>query len=382
MTEAIKKKIEVQKEALAKAYRYKKSLVVAATGAGKSKIGIDYAKLVHETKKGKAKICLVVPTEKLRDENWYEEFEKWESSDLWESVDRFCYASLSKIEGKEYDLVILDEVHNITPLSATFFEVNKVDRAIGLTATMPRSEEKKDLIKQIGLKKAFELGLEEAIELGLVSPFNIKVVELELDRKEKNIVSGSKKNPFMQTEYSKYMYLSNVVDSSKFTPRGKFAILNRMRFIYNLPTKTNAAKQILESNLFKENERVLAFCGSIKQADELLEDSYHSKSGKESLKKFEEKKINRLSCVKSLNEGANIADIDSALIVQLTSKELDMIQRIGRTIRYKPGHTATIYILVVKETQDYSWCEKALANISPDRVERLTFEKFIRQCQK
>jgi hypothetical protein len=53
-----------------------------ATGSGKSKVAIDLLK--HYNPQGsKYDNVLVVPTEKLRDENWKEEF-KFESFSIWE----------------------------------------------------------------------------------------------------------------------------------------------------------------------------------------------------------------------------------------------------------------------------------------------------------
>ena len=54
--------------------------VFMATGTGKSKIPIDIAKKDLQTISiSNYRILLCVPTEKLRDKNWKEEFEKWEA---------------------------------------------------------------------------------------------------------------------------------------------------------------------------------------------------------------------------------------------------------------------------------------------------------------
>ena len=69
--------------------------VYMATGSGKSKIGVDLAVYDYNVCKGvrPSKVLIVVPTEKLRDENWKEEFEKWEAGEVWNTVERTCYAS-------------------------------------------------------------------------------------------------------------------------------------------------------------------------------------------------------------------------------------------------------------------------------------------------
>lgn len=91
--------------------------IYMATGTGKSRIAISICnKLVQwvngHIQNGLAKlpkILLVVPTEKLRDENWHDEFKKWHSEGVYNIIERCCYASLNKYEGQDFDLVILDK---------------------------------------------------------------------------------------------------------------------------------------------------------------------------------------------------------------------------------------------------------------------------------
>ena len=85
-------------------------ILCLATGVGKSKIAIDYCRLLHSQLKKKLKCLLVVPTEKLRDTNWADEFCKWKSKVIYtDCVERTCYASFNKFKNQEYDLVILDK---------------------------------------------------------------------------------------------------------------------------------------------------------------------------------------------------------------------------------------------------------------------------------
>jgi superfamily II DNA or RNA helicase len=83
---------------------------------------------------------LVVPTEKLRDENWKEEFDKWGATELWSKNTKTMLCSASKID--YIDLLILDEGHNITALSSEIFKNNKVKNVVLLTATPPTSVDK------------------------------------------------------------------------------------------------------------------------------------------------------------------------------------------------------------------------------------------------
>ena len=70
-------------------------MVAMATGSGKSRVAVEVAKYYFNPEHD-YHAALLVPTEKLRDENWKEEFEKWEARNIWKHTERLCYASASR----------------------------------------------------------------------------------------------------------------------------------------------------------------------------------------------------------------------------------------------------------------------------------------------
>lgn len=365
--------------------------IFAATGTGKSKIAIDYShKLVSRV--NTAKILLSVPTEKLRDETWHDEFVKWGMGNIWNfNVEKTCYASLHKYEGQVFDFVILDEGHNITELNSTFFEKNTVRSIMLLTATKPRDLIKRDILRELNISPVYELSLDESVKLGLIAPYDITVVTMHLDSTDKYIRAGRKDKPFMTTEKANYGYLSARLSAMP----NRMGFIDRMRFIYNLRSKTQAAKWLLE-NVIPKDSRTLIFCGSKAQANEVCEHRFYSRptppkklkenatpakiakyereyqeyqvalkeyQGDESYDLFMKMLIPRMSCVNALNEGQNIPDLDIGFVVQLNSNELHLIQRIGRLLRYRPNHIGKIIILCVIDSIDKEWVKKATANL-------------------
>ena len=351
----------------------KRGLLAMATGTGKSKIAVDEAKREHKVRKNAFKALLIVPTTKLRDVTWAEEFAKWKGVDTWKAMDRECYASIAKIKGNSYDLVILDEAHYLTAANSVFFENNRVKNIMALTATLPEDPLKRLMLDKLA-PTVFKYTLEEAEADGLIAPFNITVIEFPLDTTRKNIKSGSKAKPFMQTEKAKYdylctkiarMYYSKVSDDVK-----KWAYFDRMRFIYNLPSKTRLAQKIIKERM---SGRYLVFGGSIEQIDTLMHPYvYHSKTVDTYYTKFLNMEVDKLGAVKALNEGQNIPELDMILVVQLNSKELDIIQRIGRVVRWRKGHTAEVIILIASGTKDEEWLQKALQGFDDSKI---TFKK-------
>ena len=348
-------KNKIQNEAADSWSITKKGRFQMCTGSGKSR-----AAILTAIKNEFTNICIIVPTENLRDSNWPKELEQWAYNG---SVDIICYASASKVTGKQYQMIILDEIHRLTSLSLTFFSNNVCKSILGLTATLPEDPEKLEMINQIA-PCVYDYPLEKGIEDGVVSPFQINVLDHVLDTTERYIEAGSKDKRFYSTEATHYAYLSKLYRNHLYCGNhgaAKAWAQKRMRMLYNLKSKTTLANKLIEKGLLA-NERSLIFCGSIEQADLVCEHSYHSKSSEDNLIKLKTKEINRLSCIKKLNEGENIPDMNSCLVLQCNSKELDLIQRIGRVVRWRPDHVATIWIVRTLNTQDEVWVDKALAN--------------------
>lgn len=353
-------------------------MICMATGTGKSKTAIDavYNLIKYNPL---AKVLVVSPTTKLRDKTWKQEFSQWNMEDAWKSnVRSECYKSLSKINDCEFDFVILDEVHNLTENYAKFFKNNKVKACMGLTATKPDNKVKALLLEQLNLREVYEITLDEAVSLGVVAPYEITVILTKLDNSRKYVKAGRKDKPFYQTEQANYQYYSHVENHEDPSIRkrvGKFFYINRMKFIYNLMSKTEAAQDII--NRIPESLRTLIFCGSIEQAEKLCPYRYHSKTGDKDYEAFFSEKINRMSCVEAVNEGHNIPNVDVALVVQLNSNALDLIQRIGRIIRFKAGHIGKIVIICVENTVDEKWMRSATKDLDQNKIRFLNWDSLL-----
>lgn len=376
MINKIKDKLQKEVQFLWEKNNYK-GLAALCTGAGKSKIAIN----IISDNKHKGKWLLIVPTEKLRDENWAEEFSKWKKKTYYSKLDRECYASLAKVDLSKYTGVILDEGHNITlansePFRALSKKQLKSLKILALTATPPTEENKIEIFNYLGLSMIKEVKLDEGVDLGIVASYEIIVVETQLDNTKLNSQGGTKDKPFMTTEASNYQFKSRRIQQIQFSgkPVPKFLYLNRMHMLYDLQSKTDAAKLILNS--ITKDAKTLIFAGSIKQAEELEKNTFHSKTDDKDLKLFQKNKINKLSCVQSLNEGINISDLDIGVVVQLNSNPRNLIQRIGRLVRLRNGHKAKIYILSCSNTQDEKWVEKAIEGLDRNNITYTSIKNF------
>ena len=380
----------------------RKGTVAAGTGFGKSRVAImeiermlldeELTFFDYETDC----ILLVTPTEKLRDANWPKEFEDWDMADVAEKyVKRICFASLKKEMGKKYKLVILDEIHRLTELSATaflhtgedvlttFMTENLSEAIMGLTATVPdakRDPDKVAIINRIA-PVVFTYTLDQGVADGMIADYEIRVIQSTLDNTTKNIPAGTKLKPFLSTEQAHYEYLEKNIRKMRALAggakppalkrsaeqRAMFATMARNRLLYDLPSKTALAARCLKH--ITGVKRTLVFCGSIKQCEHLLQGNvFHSKSGSAALNKFNLAQISTLGVVNAANEGLNFFELDQALVIQVDSNERNLVQRIGRCLRKRDNHKAIIYILVVQNTADERWLEKSLKGFDPEKI--------------
>ncbi len=353
---------------------YGRGTFEGATGVGKSRIGVMAALKAFRTNPS-ALVYVCTPTETLRDDEWPEQFRLWGAEDLIPKVHFVCHVSMEDVrEQGEIDLVILDEGHHLTPKMNTLFERHKVYSILCLTATLPT--EKEDPVRRAMIDKLcpliFSVTLEDGIYLRLVADFEVTTLLFDLDSVHMIIASGDEKHPSVTTEASHYFFLTKKINKMmrmvKY-PLAKFKWINkRISLIMNLPTKKQLAKEVMEQ-ILDEGQRTLIFCGSIEQCEELCgKNVYHSKSGMSALTKFRNKEIHYLGCVKALDEGKNIPDVDQIFVVQLTSKLRHIVQRIGRAVRWKPGHVAKVILLVARNTMDEQWYKEAFSTFDKKRI--------------
>lgn len=366
-------------------------ILYLSTGFGKTKAAIDWINKYHEPN---TEYIWLVPTQTLRDTDVPIELKKWNCV---RNPTVLCYTSSSKIpimvkqlrELNKKIVLILDEAHKITKRSYDNIKGN-YDNILMLTATKPKDLDKQLMLNSLLQKQYKEniisYNINQSADAKITADFEIHLIPFMLDNKHKTIPMGSKgKGKYNVSEsyyYNRASATINNLQRIKYAMKSKediekqnkqieFQIFNRARFIYNLPKKQVIAKQLinklLESN---KNKRILIFAKLIKQIEEITPHVYHSKSSDEALNKFEKQEINILGCVDALNEGKNITNVDTAIIIGLDSNYKNLIQRLGRICRFKEGKKAILYIVYAVDTQERVWVESALQDIDKSRIIR------------
>ena len=354
-------------------------LFEGATGSGKTYTTLRLIK--EHIKEHGERWEIVVPSTRLV-ENWWAEIKKWKMLTIMKRyVDIYCYQSLHHYTESRH--VVFDEVHKLSDLRFDRAEPTlKGKNIIALSASI--TDEVRYKLELLGINHAntVKYALDDAVSDDIVAPYVIDVVELPLDNSKKCIQAGTSSKPFMTTEQLQYEFLDKVVrramasGNQNFT---KFKILERMRFIYNLPSKLRAAEDILD--ILPTNKKVLIFAGSIAQADQICQYRYHSKTDDSDYKAFCEGKIMRLSVVEGVTEGVNIPNLDYILMIQAKSGNVHMIQKIGRLLRKTddPNKVGHVIILNSIGTQDNRWVQKGLAGFDQSRITYVSYNQILQR---
>lgn len=357
-------KARVQNEAVKSWKRFNCwGFLCMATGTGKSKIFVDQVKEISFIDPN-CVFVLVVPTRKLRDKNWKEEFEKWDALELWETrVIRTCYASLNKLKDLNVGILCLDEGHRMTDKQKVFFDQNSIKRCMALTATMPGEKGITDMNKQmifreLELKILFEYSLLQALREKVVADVDIYLLKVKLDDKDPYIYKPQISNGHVtEKKYYEDLCAKIMITELNSSRSTQYLRNERASFLKGLKSKTDAVKFLVP----KVKGRFIYFFGGKEQASLVLGHKvFHSSSGDSAFNDFVAGIIDELGAINALNEGLTIPNVDGIFIVHMTTKLRDFIQRLGRTIRYRDNFRAKCYIVSCVGTVDYVWTKRVL----------------------
>lgn len=361
------KREEIQLEATQSIIDNKfKGIIEVAPRVGKSKIVIDALNTVSID----LKVLIMAPRKEIF-ESWKIEFERWGLRDNI-SVD-FLWSNSLKKNTNTYNLIICDEVHayNLNVLSLLTKEQAKGTRILSITGTLDGNTQYvlETMLKQ---ELLYSYTVAEAIADKIVADYEIICVGCDLDYVDAYVLAGNQEKSFLQTEAAAYNYWNDKYQIAKARQQWsslRFLMSKRLDVIYNSKTKLEATKKIL--NL---HDRVISFSGRQEIANQLGDESFHSKADKTALERFKDNKINKLSVVSMVSMGVTIPNLKVAVFNQLKSEENLAIQQAMRVMNMEGGKKATIYIVYLKNTQDEVWMLSALQGFDQSKIKKIDYK--------
>ena len=281
-----------------------------------------------------------------------------------------CYQSAYKWVGKSFGLVGADEIHDsLSPSYSQFYFNNHYKALIGLSATVERSTkyEKEGYTKGQLLDKIcpviYTYNISKAQEEGTTRNLNIYIIQHKLDNINKTIKSGNSKKFFYQTEEAAYNYWDKEHKKSWYIENQELKDLKiritstkRSRILYNLESKIPIVKELLKNIKGK----TIIFGNSLSSLEKVTKYTVSSNNteivNKNIREAFDNNKITTIGSFKKLKQGANLKDLDNAIIMSYYSTEKDLIQRLGRL--RDNGKVGSVFILLTMNTQEEVWFNK------------------------
>lgn len=352
-------KDEIQGEALEATKGKLRCSVVLGTGVGKTLVGLTH---MDQNTTPLMRVLIVAP-KKAVFQSWKDDAVKFNKETLLERVTFSTYLSLNKHNPNDYDVVYLDEVHNLLDSHREFLS-NYKGKLLGLTGTPPKykNSEKGRIVNEY-CPVVFTFKADDAVENKILNDYQIVVHEISLSH-NKNYQIETRGKKFFTSEHQNYLYWGNRID----TGDGPSHILRimRMKAMMEYPSKEKYAKLLFNSLQTK----AILFANTQEQADRLCKYSYHSNnpSSEENLDAFKKGRISKLSTVLQLNEGINIPDLKQGIIMHAYGNERKASQRIGRLLRLNPDDKAIIHILCYMNTVDEKWVKEALADYDQSKI--------------
>lgn len=353
----------IQEEALKAIEGKRKAGLGISMGVGKTLIGLKYLDSLHSSFMFK-KYLVVAPKVSIF-QSWKDECTKHGLTHLIPHIEFVTYRSLPSAES-DYDVVILDECHSLK-FTHDYWLATFSGKILGLTGTPPRykTSEKGRMVNTY-CPIQYTYLTDTAVDDEILNDYKIVVHMLPLSAERNMKVKKKDGTFFMNSEQKAYAYWTDQLRKIMSPKETQMKRIMRMKAMMAFPTKEKYAKELLEMM----HEKCIVFCNTTEQADWVCKDSYHSKNpdSADNLEKFKTGSISKLSCVQQLNEGVNIPNLKSGIILHSYSNERQSSQRIGRLLRLNPDDKSTIHILAYKDTVDVDWVAEALKDIDSEKI--------------
>jgi len=352
--------------------------VIMGTGLGKTRLGGNAVRLLRPS-------STLVVTSRVN------LIKQWESEINLPNVDYMCINTAYKVSG-EYDLLIVDECHRSVSESFRAVYTNiRYKKLLCLTATLPeRNADVLTAISPIVYTKSIQ---DVAGNTDVVSDYYVYNLVTDMDRQT------SQKYKLFTTLFTEAaVHLSKIL---RLTPKSFSSIYDMAKHYSRSTEKSDVVKyskqywssmsmrrMALQRNTAKIKvahdvvnmlgpERVwLILCSSIDFAKMLHTVLggliYHSGmtalAKEEALTRFKSGECRILVAVKALNEGVDVPEADSVLVVSGDSTELEAIQVLGRVIRARHGKKAVMINLTTTGTAEEKWVSKRSGQFNPKWV--------------
>lgn len=364
-----------------------------ATGSGKSKIALEKIKSIYN----KGNKILIVSPRKVHNETWSEEIRKW-----WpELKENWCwvtYNSFPKHAVGEWDFIIFDECHHITPRVFEGIEKCNIHHALFLSATISKGLKANLYVRFKGLK-VLKANLRDVINEGILPDPKVYLIPLNLrnDFPTERIIKNPKatgtpiqaswkerwlyknvKNIPVHIYCTEYQYLVDLNSQIEWWKkrfnhtRNEGVKAKWLKLCWDRLNWLSRKKDSIVGDILQhlKEYRTLTFCSNIEQTEMLGENCINSKNteAKRILNDFNNSIIDHITACNMLNEGCNLYNCQIGIYANINSSDIIVKQRAGRLLRHPDP---IIIIPYYKGTREEELVNKMLENYNPQLVRKI-----------
>lgn len=368
-------------------------MIEAATGSGKSEVGIAIAK--EALSNGKA-VVLVVPRKLLQDQ-WKRNFIK---AGLGQFIDTFggdegsiypragqakqgrilisLVQSLSKypevIPGPGKSLLIADEIHLYTGKEYSKIFSENFKNRIGLTATLPDAVEDRNLLRNyFAGDPVFIYSIPNAIADGVILPYEMMIVRVQPTPEEEaelyqyaveveNCFKELARIDMISREFKNFdLEIAKLEELERFpeiTKRYREATSKTDQILAKFSSNGIAVQQM--APLFKRRGKALIFSDFVETMNRTLDvlttstvnsqaidGSIVGSARDEIIDKLKNGEIDAIVSPQAMDVGVDIPELEVGMYVGVKRERLNLIQRLGRFLRIHPGKSIPIICIPV-----------------------------------
>lgn len=256
--------------------------------------------------------------------SWTADFQKWNFTPA--LYDTSTFVSLKKALVEDWDLVIVDEIHEASNavLDVIGSFVKRGTPVLGLSGTITKKTET-NIFYRTDLALCYDYPIETAVQEGILSDYQIIVHKVDLDNTPDPRYRGRDKKPTSERE--KFRAYQGVAKNAK----GKTKWMMELKMIQILQNSTAKFRKTVELLERFRDDRVLVFCGTTEVADRLGIPAYHSKTKEKKLfEDFCNGTGNHCVTIKMAQAGITILPIHRGLINYTSGNPEDTAQKICR----------------------------------------------------
>jgi superfamily II DNA or RNA helicase len=262
-----------------------------------------------------------------------------------------------------FKMVILDEVHHVAAetFSQILFRLEGKD-VMALTATLKREDGRHNEVAA-RLPVVYCLDLATAIKNGYVSPIEIYPVSAPLTEVESRLYRDVE-HKIMRVRSELEAAKARGSSNTRWLETQLKKLLNRRRqLLSRIPSKK---KKVLELVKACSEDRVIVFSESIDSIEELKNylvengvtaETYHSgkpEKVRDAIFAGWGKEFKVLLAVRALDEGIDVPEVATGIIIASGKSTRQLVQRQGRLMRPVEGKTAKLYVIYAESTYEYS----------------------------